>query len=201
MKALKNILTVILCIAVVGTTIVAFINNYTQSGSGRYSSVTLIDDYEREWIIARFGKEYESIEEYIIAVQDYAYENFRYDYNKKPIMQFFNFDDVVDGDKINGICFDFAVLFKHITLVLSEEKFLPDNIKVYVTDVKYKNIFKVGHSYNVLTLENGDNYYLDLTDTVVKAADGHKPKTYYEKFDTSIKEYAAGYGEKLYNIH
>ncbi len=201
MKKFKIILTVILCFAVAVTTATAFHDNYRQNKSGRYSAVTIIKDNEREWILERFDKEYKSIEEYIITVQDYACENFRYDYGKKAIIQFFDFGDIVDGDKINGICFDFAVLFKHITLVLSEEGILPNNIKVYVADIKFENFFKVGHSYNVLTLENGDNYYLDLTSTATRGEKGLKPKLYYEKFETSIKDYAKSYNETLFNIH
>lgn len=202
MKALKIILSVVLCVAVLATTVIAYVNNYTQNNSGRYSSVTTITDFERDWIIKHFGREYESIEEYITTVQNYANKHFIYDYNKKVFFQYFEFDDIVDGDIINGICFDFAVLFKHITLVLSEEKMLPENeIKVYVTDIRYKKKFTTAHSYNVLTLKNGVNYYLDLTETATRGMKGLEPKVYYEKFDTTIKDYANGYGEILFNIH
>ncbi len=202
MKVLKILLSVVLCVAVLATTVIAYANNYTQNNSGRYSSVTTITDFEREWILNRFGREYESVEDYIMTVQNYASQFFRYDYGKKPVFQFFDFDDIVDGDKINGICFDFAVLFKHITLVLSEEGMLPEKeIKVYVTDIRYKKKLTTAHSYNVLTLENGENYYLDLTETATRGEKGLKPKVYYEKFNTSIKDYANGYGEILFNIH
>ena len=114
----------------------------------------------------------------------------------------YNFNDIENGDIINGICFDFSLLFKHITLVLLENNMLPENeIKVFVTDIRYKNNFMSTHSYNVLTLENGQNYFLDLTHTASRGEKGLKPYLYYKKFNVSIKKFANENGEILYNVH
>lgn len=125
MKIVKTILSIMLCVAVLATTGVAFYNNYTQNRAGRYTATTTISDTEREWILTRFGREYGSIEEYISTVQSYARKNFQYHHGKTVVFQHFDFDDIEQGNKIYGICFDFAVLFKHITLVLDEEGMLP----------------------------------------------------------------------------
>ena len=203
MKIIKTIFSIMLCTAVLVTTGFAFYNNHTQNQSGRYSSVTVITDNEREWILERFGHKYETVEELISTVQNYARKNFKYDHGKFPFLQHYDFSDIEKkGDKINGICFDFSVLFKNITLVLDEEGLLPiDNIKVYVADIQYPEFFKPRHSYNILSLPNGNNYYLDLTMSVSRVEKGLLPIEDYEIFTGSIKNYCARYNEKLINLH
>ena len=202
MKTVKTILSIVLCVAVLATTGVAFYNNHTQNRAGRYTAVTTISDTEREWILTRFGWEYSSIEEYISTVQSYARANFQYYHDKMVIFQHFDFDDIKDGDKIYGICFDFAVLFKHITLVLDEEGLLPmQDFKVYVVDIAYEDILKPHHSYNVISLSDGTSYYLDLTMSVSRVEKKLKPKDDYEIFTCSIKEYCSRYKERLLNYH
>lgn len=202
MKTVKTILSIVLCMAVLATTGVAFYNNYTQNHAGRYTAVTTISDTEREWILQRFGREYNSIEEYISTVQSYARANFQYHHDKTVIFQHFDFDDIEQGDRIYGICFDFAVLFKHITLVLDEEGILPmENFKVYVVDIAYEDILKPHHSYNVISLSDGTSYYLDLTMSVSRVEKKLKPNDDYEIFTCSIKEYCSRYKERLLNYH
>lgn len=202
MKTVKTILSIVLCMAVLATTGVAFYNNYTQNRAGRYTATTTISDTEREWILGRFGREYGSIEEYIATVQSYARKNFQYHHGKTVVFQHFDFDDIEQGDRIYGICFDFAVLFKHITLVLDEEGMLPMNdFKVYVVDIAYENFFKPHHSYNVISLPDGTSYYLDLTMSVSRVEKKLKPNYDYEIFTCSIKEYCSRYKERLLNYH
>ena len=202
MKTVKTILSIVLCVAVLATTGVAFYNNYTQNRAGRYTATTTISDTEREWILERFGREYGSIEEYISTVQSYARANFQYHHDKTVLFQHFDFDDIKDGDRIYGICFDFAVLFKHITLVLDEAELLPiKDFKVYVVDIAYEDIFKPHHSYNVISLSDGTSYYLDLTSSVSRVEKGLEPSDDYEIFTCSIKNYCARYKERLLNYH
>ena len=202
MKTVKTILSIVLCVAVLATTGVAFYNNYTQNRAGRYTAVTTISDTEREWILGRFGREYGSIEEYISTVQSYARANFQYHHDKTVLFQHFDFDDIKDGDRIYGICFDFAVLFKHITLVLDEAELLPiKDFKVYVVDIAYEDILKPHHSYNVISLSDGTSYYLDLTMSVSRVEKKLKPNDDYEIFTCSIKEYCSLYKERLLNYH
>ena len=202
MKTVKTILSIVLCVAVLATTGVAFYNNYTQNRSGRYTATTTISDTERQWILERFGREYGSIEEYISTVQSYARANFQYHHDKTVIFQHFDFDDIEQGDRIYGICFDFAVLFKHITLVLDEAELLPiKDFKVYVVDIAYEDIFKPHHSYNVISLSDGTSYYLDLTSSVSRVEKGLEPSDDYEIFTCSIKNYCARYKERLLNYH
>ena len=202
MKTVKTILSIMLCVAVLATTGVAFYNNYTQNRAGRYTAVTTISDTEQEWILTRFGREYSSIEEYISTVQSYARANFQYHHDKTVIFQHFDFDDIEQGDRIYGICFDFAVLFKHITLVLDEAELLPiKDFKVYVVDIAYEDILKPHHSYNVISLSDGTSYYLDLTMSVSRVEKKLKPNDDYEIFTCSIKEYCSRYKERLLNYH
>ena len=202
MKIIKMTLSIVLCVAVLATTGVAFYNNYTQNQAGRYTAVTTISDTEREWILERFSREYSSIEEYISTVQSYARANFKYHHDKTVLFQHFDFDDIKDGDKIYGICFDFAVLFKHITLVLDEAELLPiKDFKVYVVDIAYEDILKPHHSYNVISLSDGTSYYLDLTMSVSRVEKKLKPNDDYEIFTCSIKEYCSRYKERLLNYH
>ena len=202
MKTVMTILSIVLCVAVLATTGVAFYNNYTQNRAGRYTATTTISDTEREWILQRFGREYGSIEEYISTVQSYARANFQYHHDKTVVFQHFDFDDIKDGDKIYGICFDFAVLFKHITLVLDEAELLPiKDFKVYVVDIAYEDILKPHHSYNVISLSDGTSYYLDLTMSVSRVEKKLKPNDDYEIFTCSIKEYCSRYKERLLNYH
>ena len=202
MKIVKTILSIMLCVAVLATTGGAFYNNYTQNRAGRYTAVTTISDTEREWILQRFGREYGSIEEYIATVQSYARKNFQYHHGKKVLFQYFDFDDIEQDDRIYGICFDFAVLFKHITLVLDEEELLPmKDFKVYVVDIAYQDFFKPHHSYNVISLSDGTSYYLDLTLSVSRVEKKMEPNEDYEIFTCSIKNYCARYKERLLNYH
>lgn len=202
MKTVKTILSIVLCMAVLATTGVAFYNNYTQNRSGRYTAATTISDTEREWILERFGREYSSMEEYISTVQSYARANFKYHHDKKVVFQHFDFDDIEQGDRIYGICFDFAILFKNITLVLDEAGLLPmKDFKVYVVDIAYEDIFKPHHSYNVISLSDGTSYYLDLTLSVSRVEKGLKPNDDYEIFTCSIGDYCKRYKERLLNYH
>ena len=202
MKTVKTILSIVLCVAVLATTGVAFYNNYTQNRAGRYTAVTTISDTEREWILTRFGREYGNIEEYISTVQSYARANFQYHHDKTVIFQHFDFDDIEQVDKIYGICFDFAVLFKHITLVLDEAELMPiKDFKVYVVDIAYEDILKPHHSYNVISLSDGTSYYLDLTMSGSRVEKKLKPNDDYEIFTCSIKEYCSRYKERLLNYH
>lgn len=202
MKTVKTILSIVLCVAVLATTGVAFYNNYTQNRAGRYTAVTTVSDTEREWILERLGREYGSIEEYISTVQSYARTNFQYHHGKTVLFQHFDFDDIEQNDRIYGICFDFAVLFKHITLVLDEEGLLPmNNFKVYVVDIAYEDFFKPHHSYNVISLSDGTSYYLDLTMSVSRVEKKLKPNDDYEIFTCTIKEYCSRYKERLLNYH
>ena len=204
MKIAKTIMSIVLCVAMLATTGVAFYNNYTQNYSGRYTAATIITDAEQEWILERFGRQYSSIEEYISSIQSYARQNFQYHHEKFVIFQHFDFADIVKGDKIVGICFDFAVLFKHITLTLEESGFLPmemKNSQIFVVDIAYENIFKPHHSYNVISLSNGTSYYLDLTSSVARVEKGLQQNEDYEIFTCSIEEYCARYKERLLNFH
>ena len=202
MKIIKMTLSIVLCVAVLATTGVAFYNNYTQNRAGRYTAATTISDTEREWILERFGREYSSIEEYIATVQSYARKNFQYHHGKKVLFQYFDFDDIEQDDRIYGICFDFAVLFKHITLVLDEEGLLPmKGIKGYVVDIAYEEFFKPHHSYTGISLSDGTSYYLDLTLSVSRVEKKMEPNEDYEIFTCSIKNYCARYKERLLNYH
>ena len=202
MKIIKTILSIVLCAAILATTGVAFYNNYTQNSSGRYSAVTTISDTEQEWILNHFGRKYSSIEEYISTVQSYARANFKYHHGKCVLFQHYDFGDIERGDGIYGICFDFAVLFKHITLVLDEFGYLPmEDFKVYVVDIAYEDIWKPHHSYNVIALPNGTKYYLDLTMSVSRVEKKMEPCEDYEIFDCSIENYCKKYNERCINYH
>lgn len=200
MKVVKIILSITLC----ATVVLGFISVRTQNYSGRYSSVSVIGDEEREWILERFGRPYESIEEYISTAQNYARANFKYDYDKvaKPIIfQHYDFQSICKGDEIRGICFDFSVLFKNMTLVLTEAGYLPADTRVFVVDIAYEDWTAPRHSYNVLSLPSGDNYYLCLTTSATLATKGLEPTADYEIFRGSIEAYCKKYKERVTNLH
>lgn len=197
MKILKGILCLTLCAIVV----LGFISVRTQNYSGRYSSVSVITDEEREWILERFGRPYGSVEEYISTAQNYARANFKYDYDKSYIFQYYDFESICKGDEIRGICFDFSVLFKNMTLVLTEAGYLPADTHVFVVDIAYEDLTAPRHSYNVLSLPSGDNYYLCLTTSASRAAKGLKPTADYEIFRGSIEAYCKKYKERVTNLH
>ena len=200
MKVVKIILSITLCTTVV----LGYISVRTQNYSGRYSSVSVIGDEEREWILERFGRPYESIEEYISTAQNYARANFKYDYDKvaKPIIfQHYDFQSICKGDEIRGICFDFSVLFKNMTLVLTEAGYVPADTRVFVVDIAYEDWTAPRHSYNVLSLPSGDNYYLCLTTSATLATKGLEPTADYEMFRGSIEAYCKKYKERVTNLH
>ena len=105
MKILKGILCLTLC----ATVVLGYISVRTQNYSGRYSSVSIISDGEREWILERFGRPYKSIEEYISTAQNYARANFKYDYDKSYIFQYYDFEHI--DDALHAFpCDDFCIL-------------------------------------------------------------------------------------------
>lgn len=200
MKVVKIILSITLC----ATIVLAGISVYAQNHSGRYSSVSVITDEEREWILERFGQPYESIEEYISTAQNYARANFKYDYDKVDkllIFQHYDFESICKGDEIRGICFDFSVLFKNMTLVLTETGYLPVDARVFVVDIAYQDWTKPGHSFNVVSLPSGDKYYLCLTTSATRAEKGLEPTADYEIFRGSIEAYCKKYKERVTNLH
>lgn len=198
MKLLKGILALLLCATLVLTGVAV----YTQNYSGRYSSVNIITDEERQWILERFGCEYDSIEEYLSTMQTYARQHFKYDYDKSNILQHYDFASIRHGDEIHGLCFDFAVLFKNVTLVLDEAGYLPSkDIRVYVVDVTYPNTDRKNHSFNVVSLPTGDNYWLCLTTSASRAEKGLEPLADYDVFQGSITDYCKQYNETVYGLH
>ena len=197
MKVVKIILSIMLC----ATIVLAGISVYAQNYSGRYSSVSVITDEEREWILERFGRQYESIEEYISTAQNYARANFKYDYDKSYIFQYYDFESICKGDEIRGICFDFSVLFKNMTLVLTEAGYLPADTRVFVVDIAYEDLTAPKHSFNTVSLPSGDNYYLCLTTSASRAEKGLDPTADYEVFRCSIVDYCKKYNERVMNLH
>lgn len=197
MKVVKIILSIMLC----ATIVLAGISVYAQNYSGRYSSVSVITDEEREWILERFGRQYESIEEYISTAQNYARANFKYDYDKSYIFQYYDFESICKGDEIRGICFDFSVLFKNMTLVLTEAGYLPADTRVFVVDIAYEDLTAPKHSFNTVSLPSGDNYYLCLTMSASRAEKGLDPTADYEVFRCSIVDYCKKYNERVMNLH
>ena len=197
MKVVKIILSITLC----ATVVLGYISVRTQNYSGRYSSVSIISDGEREWILERFGRPYSSVEEYISTAQNYARGNFKYDSDKSYIFQYYDFESICKGDEIRGICFDFSVLFKNMTLVLTEAGYLPADTRVFVVDIAYQDWIKPGHSFNVVSLPSGEKYYLCLTTSATRAEKGLKPTADYEIFRGSIEAYCKKYKERVTNLH
>jgi len=201
MKIVRTILSITLCAVMLATTGFAFYNNHTQNYSGRYSSLTTITEAERNRVLERFGREYDSVEEYVKTVQNYVRGHFHYDKDKKFLLQYYDFEDIVRGDDIVGICFDFATWFKRATLILMESGFLPEDLKVYVCDIRYKTWpAKADHSYNFICLPDGRNIYTDLTMTSSRFDKGLEPGNDFEIFTCSFKDYCGKYEEKIQTL-
>lgn len=192
----------IVCAALVAVIIFSFISNHTQNHAGGYSSVTVMNEAERAWILEHFDEDYASVEAFLLDVQEYAYVHFRYDYEKSVFFQHFDFSSLVHRADISGICFDFAVLFKHIFLVLLEEGRLPaEGAKVFVVDVRDKKWEKEPHSYNVVMMPDGRNYHIDLTTVAALGEFGYGKPTKVIGFSESIEEHAEGLGDFVTNLH
>ncbi len=196
MSKFKTITSVVISVLLVLTVASACFFTYTQNHDGRYSGIYNLTPSDEDWIIEQFG-DCEDIEDLMISVIDYARNNFSYDYGKSTILQHFDFNDTVSTSK--GICFDFATFFKAVCLVWSEYNNTETSFKVYVVDIM-TSISAPRHSYSVVKMANGTNYYLDLTVEVNRKAKG-KPKMGFQVFYGSINDYASQYGETVMNLH
>jgi len=191
MRILKRFLTVWVCLALIASFCMGFVCIATQNNAGGHSSITAISKQDRQWIYDHFG-ECDSIECLLLCVEDYAVRNFRYDKSKIPLFQHFDFRDLIDSKK--GLCFDFAAWVKTCCLVWSERSNV--ELKVYVVDVEY-DFFKPRHSYNVIQLPDGRNFYIDVTNSINEVQVKNNFAPGYEVFYENIEDYAAKYGEKV----
>lgn len=197
MKIVKRLLTILLCLSLVATFFMGFSSVSRQNNSGANSSVTTITEADREWIIDRFGG-CTDIECLMLCVEDYAVRNFQYDYDKLTIFQHFEFRDTIDSGK--GICFDFACFFKNCCKVWAEHNSI--DLEVYVVNIKYKHksFFASGHSYSVVQMPDGINYYIDITGSIYTVQEENKPAPGFEVFYESIEDYAARYNERVFGL-
>ena len=194
MKAIRSITTVVVSLMLILTVVCGMVFTYTQNYGGRYTGIYNLSESDKEWVIEQFG-DCTDIECILNCVEDYALENFEYDTPKKQVFQHFDFRDTITTNK--GICFDFSCFLKSCCLVWSE--YTNTELKVYVVDV-CRNLLAPHHSYNVVTMPDGTNYYIDLTTDLSRFKKGKEPNG-IEVFYTSIKTYAAQYGETVLNYH
>ena len=197
MRIVKCILSVLLCLSLVATFLMGFSSVSRQNNSGANSSVTTITEADREWIVTHFGG-CSDIECLMLCVEDYAARNFQYDYDKSTFFQHFDFHDTVDSGK--GICFDFACFFKNCAKIWAEYNSV--DLEVYVVNIKYKHksFFASGHSYSVVQMPDGTNYYIDITDSIYTVQEENKPAPGFEVFYESIEDYAARYNERVFGL-
>ena len=191
MRILKRFLTVWVCLALIASFCMGFVCIAAQNNAGGHSSITAISKQDRQWIYDHFG-ECDSIECLLLCVEDYAVRNFRYDKSKIPLFQHFDFRDLIDSKK--GICFCFAAWVKTCCLIWSERNNV--ELKVYVVDIEY-DFFKPRHSYNVIQLPDGRNFYIDVTNSINEVQVKNNSAPGFEVFCESIEDYAARYGEKV----
>ena len=186
-----------LCLSLVATFLMGFSSVSRQNNSGANSSVTTITEADREWIVTHFGG-CSDIECLMLCVEDYAARNFQYDYDKSTFFQHFDFHDTVDSGK--GICFDFACFFKNCAKIWAEYNSV--DLEVYVVNIKYKHksFFASGHSYSVVQMPDGTNYYIDITDSIYTVQEENKPAPGFEVFYESIEDYAARYNERVFGL-
>ena len=197
MKLLKGSLSLVLCVVMFYLFATAFVCVSNQNNSGANSSVTTITEADQEWIIDHFGG-CSDIECLMLCVEGYAVQNLRYDYDKSIVFQHFDFGDTVDSGK--GICFDFACFFKNCCKVWAEHNGI--DLEVYVVNIKYKHksFFASGHSYSVVQMPDGTNYYIDITDSIYTVQKENKPAPGFEVFYESIEDYAARYNERVFGL-
>lgn len=200
MKIVRRILGVLLCLSFVVACFAGFACISRQNASGAHSSVTTITEANRSWIIDHFG-DCSDIECLMCCVEDYAIQNFCYDYNKplfKQYIQYPDFTELINSKK--GNCFDFACFFKNCCLVWAEHN--GADLKVYVVDIKNEgNKFGFGHSYNVVQMPNEKKYYCDITNSIYKVQVKGAPPAGLEIFYESIEDYASRYNEKVVMLH
>ena len=198
MRVFKNVTTGIIAFALVVTAVFGFVFTYTQNYGGQHSAIYNLTPEDEQMIIEQYG-DCPDVECLLLCVRDYAVENFEYDYDKVPIFQHFDFGDTVSTGK--GICFDFSCYLKACVLVWSNYTNANTPSKVFVVDIcRTNNIFAPHHSYNVVCMPDGTNYYIDLTSEVSRFAKGQELHG-FEIFYTSIEAYARKYGETVLNYH
>ena len=195
MKIAKKVLSIILCIALLVATGVALVQTRTQNYSGGYSGVTNITADEQTWIRTHFG-ECSDIECLMRCVESYAVQHFHYDYDKSTLFQHFDFNELVTTKK--GICFDFSCFFKNVCLVWAEDHDV--QLKVYTVDIMTQ-FTAPRHSYSVIQMADGRNYYIDITDSIYCVQQEDAPPPGFELFYESIDNYAARYNETVINLH
>jgi len=191
MKKFKILLTSLLIIALSLTLVFAFVNTHKQNRSGGYSSVCTLTEQDKKFIIDNFSQ-YETVEDLIVAINDYICKNFTY--TDKVYIQHFEFAETVESK--TGLCFDFASMQKCIITIISKYKRWND-VRVYVADVETRTD---AHSYNFICV--GDKkYFSDPTANLTRYKKG-KEIIYFEDIgDLSFEEYANSYNEEIFNYH
>ena len=173
----------LLCMALLVATGVALVQTRTQNYSGGYSGVTNITSDDQAWIRAHFGQ-CPDIECLMRCVENYAVKNFYYDGDKTIIFQYFDFQELVTTNK--GICFDFACFFKNVCLVWAEDHNV--QLKVYTVDIMTQ-FTAPRHSYSVIQMADGRNYYIDITDSIYCVQQENAPAPGFELFYESAQAF------------
>ena len=191
MKKIKYITSSILILILISTLVFAFVNTHKQNRSGGYSSVCTLTEQDKKFIIDNFSQ-YETVEELIVAINEYICKNYKY--VDKTYIQHFDFAETVKNK--TGLCFDFASLQKCIIAVISEYNGW-DDVKVYVADVETRTD---AHSYNFICV--GDKkYFSDPTSNLTRYNKGKSIKHYEDIGNLSFEEYANSYNEEIFNYH
>lgn len=187
----KKLVVSILIVILSCTIVFGFTSTYKQNRSGGYSSICTLTEQDRKFIINNFSQ-YNTIEDLIIAINDYICKNYKY--IDKNYIQHFDFAETVENKA--GLCFDFASLQKCIVTVIAEYKNW--DVKVFVADIKTKT--GSAHSYNFIT--NGDKkYFSDPTINLTRHKKGKEIIYYEDVGNLTFEEYANSYNEEVFNYH
>ena len=195
MKKSKSIISFILIVALLVSVFISGMVTKNQNLSGKASSICTITPICEKWILDNFGH-YNSVEEVVVAYDNFACRNFTYE--KKLYFQNFDFEGFITEDNFHGVCFEFTCTLKCILYVLFQKLDAFKDIKSYVCCVTTSS--GEGHCYNIIF--NTDRCYkIDITsDVTTFKENGDLPIYYMDYTGYSIEEIVSICGDKMFML-
>jgi hypothetical protein len=192
MQRFKKILSVFLVLCLLITIFISGRVNMQQNISGKASSICTVTPVCEKWILDNFSK-YQTVEEVMVAYDNFACQNFTYE--KRIYLQNFDFEGFITEKNYHGVCFEFTCTLKCVLLVLSQNFERFSDVKSYVCCVLTSD--RQGHCYNII-YSNGKCYEIDVTeDATCYQWDDLMPRYYADYTGYTVEEIVNMKNDKL----
>lgn len=200
---MKKILSVILITMLLAVSAFSVYAAAAQEKARSPSIMGCISPQVKQYVLEKYG-DAQSIDALLLKIEQYATDNFSYNYKqaKHQVFQYFDFCDFVNGTtlysegKYSGVCFDFSLYVKTCVETVAGEKGW-GHIKAYYADLKSLRSAKSNHALNIIVDQKTNRTIIfDVTSDISQKNAGQKPLGPFI-YDGDVELYFKTIGYKL----